>query len=148
MPSSETIASTQTHIRASCNETMRSISLHEKLWALPNILSDAFITSSKRQPNDCLLNRLFKRRSKKTSKPVSLAFVRGIHRSTVNAPHKGPVTRKMFPFDDVIMLCFEVRYRMVLPIPHRITILPSSTSNSTLNNLISWLNQNFRGQAI
>ena len=23
--------------------------------------------------------------------------------SPVNSPHKGPVTRKMFPFDDVIM---------------------------------------------
>ena len=34
---------------------------------------------------------------------VSLAFVRGIHRLPVNSPHKGPVTRKMFPFDDVIM---------------------------------------------
>ena len=34
---------------------------------------------------------------------TSLAFVRGIHRSPVNSPHKGPVTRKMFPFDDVIM---------------------------------------------
>ena len=34
---------------------------------------------------------------------ASLAFVRGIHRSPVNSPHKGPVTRKMFPFDDVIM---------------------------------------------
>ena len=32
-----------------------------------------------------------------------LAFVRGIHRSPVNSPHKGPVTRKMFPFDDAIM---------------------------------------------
>ena len=32
-----------------------------------------------------------------------LAFVRGIHRRAVNSPHKGPVTRKMFPFDDVIM---------------------------------------------
>ena len=35
---------------------------------------------------------------------ASLAFVRGIHRGPVNSPHKGPVTRKMFPFDDVIML--------------------------------------------
>ena len=35
---------------------------------------------------------------------ASLAFVRGIHRWPVNSPHKGPVTRKMFPFDDVIML--------------------------------------------
>ena len=34
---------------------------------------------------------------------VSLAFVRGIHRGPVNSPHKWPVTRKMFPFDDVIM---------------------------------------------
>ena len=34
---------------------------------------------------------------------VSLSFVRGIHRSPVNTPHKGPVTRKMFPFGDVIM---------------------------------------------
>ena len=37
---------------------------------------------------------------------ASLAFVRGIHRAPVNFPHKWPVTRKMFPFDDFIMLCF------------------------------------------
>ena len=42
---------------------------------------------SNHQPHDCLLNRLFRRRSKKTSK------LRG----------KWPVTRKMFPFVDVIM---------------------------------------------
>ena len=35
---------------------------------------------------------------------ASLAFVREIHRGPVNFPHKWPVTRKMFPFDDVIML--------------------------------------------
>ena len=34
---------------------------------------------------------------------ASLAFVRGIHWWPVNSPHKGPVTRKMFPFDDVTM---------------------------------------------
>ena len=33
----------------------------------------------------------------------SLAFVRGIYRLPKNSPHKGPVTRKMFPFDDVNM---------------------------------------------
>ena len=27
----------------------------------------------------------------------------GIHQGPVNSPHKWPVTRKMFPFDDVIM---------------------------------------------
>ena len=36
-----------------------------------------------------------------------LAFVRGIHRGPVNFPHKWPVTRKMFPFDDVIMNAAE-----------------------------------------
>ena len=34
---------------------------------------------------------------------ASLAFVWGLHRGPVNSPHKWPVTRKMFPFDDVIM---------------------------------------------
>ena len=34
----------------------------------------------------------------------SLAFVRGIRRWPVNSSHKGPVTRKMFPFDNIIML--------------------------------------------
>ena len=40
---------------------------------------------------------------RKHQSSASLAFVRGIHRSPVNSPHKWPVTRKMFPFDDVIM---------------------------------------------
>ena len=40
---------------------------------------------------------------RKHQNPASLAFVRGIHRWPVNSPHKWPVTRKMFPFDDVIM---------------------------------------------
>ena len=39
---------------------------------------------------------------RKHQSSASLAFVRGIHRRPVNSPHKGPVTRKMFPFDDVI----------------------------------------------
>ena len=34
----------------------------------------------------------------------SMAFVRGINRWPVNSPHKWPVTRKMFPFDNVIMV--------------------------------------------
>ena len=77
---------------------------------------------SNHQPHDCLLNRLFMRRSKKRSKfrvtglcagnsPVTVAwrqtlettrFFKGL-RWPVNSPHKWPVTRKMFPFDDVIM---------------------------------------------
>ena len=41
---------------------------------------------------------------RKHQSSASLAFVRGIHRGPVNSPHKWPVTRKMFPFDDVIMM--------------------------------------------
>ena len=41
---------------------------------------------------------------RKHQSSASLAFVRGIHRWPVNSPHKGSVTRKMFPFNDVIML--------------------------------------------
>ena len=40
---------------------------------------------------------------RKHQSSASLAFVWGIHRGPVNSPHKCSVTRKMFPFDDVIM---------------------------------------------
>ena len=52
---------------------------------------------------------------RKHQSSASLAFLRGIHRWPVNSPHKWPVKRKMFPFDDVIMwyhsilpMCFTV----------------------------------------
>ena len=41
---------------------------------------------------------------RKHQSSASLVFVRWIHRWPVNSPHKGPVTRKMFPFDDVTKL--------------------------------------------
>ena len=41
---------------------------------------------------------------RKRQSSASLTFVRGIHRWPVNYPHKWPVTRKMFPFDGVIIL--------------------------------------------
>ena len=47
---------------------------------------------------------------RKHQSSASLAFVRGIHRWPVNSPHKWPVTRRIFPFDDVIMLrCLQWR---------------------------------------
>ena len=39
---------------------------------------------------------------------MSLAFLRGIQQSPVNSPHKWPVTRKMFPFDDIIMIIWFI----------------------------------------
>ena len=41
---------------------------------------------------------------RKHQSSASLTFVRGIHRWPLNSPHKEPVTRKIIPFDDVIML--------------------------------------------
>ena len=57
---------------------------------------------SNHQPHGCLLNRLFRRRSNKTSKLRVTGLCVGNSPGPVNSPHKGPVTRKMFPFDDVI----------------------------------------------
>ena len=48
---------------------------------------------------------------RKHQSSASLAFVWGIHRGPVNSPHKWPVTRKTFPFDDVIM-CDAIRIEM------------------------------------
>ena len=61
---------------------------------------------SNHQPHSCLLNRLFRRKSKKTSKFRVTGLCVGNSPGPVNSPHKGPVTRKMFPFDDVIMRPF------------------------------------------
>ena len=51
--------------------------------------------------SDYFLDRLLDRR--KYQRSASLDFVRGIHQWPVNSQHKGPVTRKPFSFDDVIM---------------------------------------------
>ena len=40
---------------------------------------------------------------RKHQSSASLAFARGIHWVPLNSPRKWPVTRKMFPFYDVIM---------------------------------------------
>ena len=62
---------------------------------------------SNHQPRGCLLNRLFRRRSKKTSKLRVTGLCAGNSPGPVNSPHRGPVTLKIFPFDDVIM---DTRY--------------------------------------
>ena len=62
---------------------------------------------SNHQPHDCLLHRLADADQRKHQSSATLAFVRGIHRGPVNSPHKWPITRKMFPFDDVIMRVWD-----------------------------------------
>ena len=51
---------------------------------------------SNHQPHGCLLNRLFRRRSKKTSKLRVTGLCAGNSPGPVNSPHKGLVTRKCF----------------------------------------------------
>ena len=52
---------------------------------------------------------------RKHQSSASLAFVWGSHRGPVNSPHKWPVTRKMFPFDNVIMLqLIMIEYRQAV----------------------------------
>ena len=60
---------------------------------------------SNHQPRDCLLNRLFRRRSKKTSKLCVTCLCEGNSPVTGEFPAQRPVMRKMFPFDDVILNC-------------------------------------------
>ena len=64
---------------------------------------------------------------RKHQSPASLAFVREIHRGPVNFPHKWPITRKMFPFDDVIM---------ALPLPSVLPLHIDGRSSPTLRNAI------------
>ena len=68
---------------------------------------------------------------KKHQSSASLAFVWGIHRGPVNSPHKWPVTRKMFPFDDVIMqtyylprwITWSLTSKIFLKLPLQVVVL-------------------------
>ena len=52
---------------------------------------------------------------RKHQSSAPLVFVRGIRRWPVNSPHKGSVTRKMFPFDDVIIWLYSPTLDIELP---------------------------------
>ena len=58
---------------------------------------------SDHQPHDCLLTCLFRHRSNKTSKIRVTGLCEGNSPGTGEFPAQKPITRKMFPFDDVIM---------------------------------------------
>ena len=58
-----------------------------------------------------------------------LAFVRGIHRWSVDSSHKGPVTRKLFPFDDAIMVHVQAY------IDHTLSGLPCGYTSASVMEL-------------
>ena len=66
---------------------------------------------------------------RKHQSSASLAFVRGIHRWPVNSPHKGPVTREMFPFDDVIMVKWIIIGYNHIP-KHPLVLKPTTRESS------------------
>ena len=73
---------------------------------------------------------------RKHQSSVSLAFVRVIHQWPVNSPHKAPVPRKMFPFDDVIMMVYMQRSFCVCTQPMRDGItLQCSRSRSWMRQI-------------
>ena len=72
---------------------------------------------------------------------ASLALVRGIHRGPVNSPHKWPVTRKIFPFDDVIMINTIVGPNMKWVLGQLICWDPDKMAailQTTFSNAFSW----------
>ena len=89
--------------------SMNSMAGRSIEWCFPNpywlsnTVSYCITLTSYHQPYYCLLNCSFRRRSKKTSKLYVTGFVRGSHQWPVNSTHKRLVTRKIFPFDNVIM---------------------------------------------
>ena len=71
---------------------------------------------------------------------ASLAFVRGNHRGPGNSPHKWPVTRKMFPFDDVIIVHINRRDFILDPCPNfngDLFKLPLFDATIRINNYIT-----------
>ena len=69
---------------------------------------------------------------RKHQSSASLACVRGIHRRPVNSPHKGPVTREMGPFDDVI------RVKLCHQCNHLGNTTPTIFAREMLPKIISW----------
>ena len=103
---------------------------------------------SNHQPGGCLLKRLFRHRSKKTSKLRVTGLCAENSPGPVNSPHKWPVTRKMFPFDDVMMT-----FKIATTFPRgqwvkgwRISMHDLDYSKQTLfgPNLLIWTNFNPR----
>ena len=81
---------------------------------------------------------------RKHQSSASLAFVWGIHRGPVNSPHKSPVTRKMFPFDDVIMdknLFMRSKVRLCLSLLFR-------WSTDLCTEVCEWSDQNGEGSLV
>ena len=93
----------------SWNNGMRCMSLYI-LTCYSNVIMNAMVLKI---PSLTIVNSTVYSgaNQRKHQSSASLAFVRGIHRSPMNSPHKGPVTRKMFLHEDVIMHWHRLRFK-------------------------------------
>ena len=82
------------HPETEHNDSLSSWEIWEEIWCSPASSTVCLDTNTNKHQSS-----------------ASLAFVWGIHWWPVNSPHKGPVTRKMFPlFDNVITeICYRWR---------------------------------------
>ena len=69
---------------------------------------------------------------RKHQSSASPAFVREINQWPVNSPHKWPVTRKKFPFDDVIMV-------ITVPVDPLALNSPGPSAGTALNEQLDML---------
>ena len=82
---------------------------------------------------------------RKHQSSASLVFVWGIRRWPANSPHKGPVTWKTFPFDDVIMIAIYegLLYYRICPRLSKLAICNFGSSNGLASNrgqVVTWTN--------
>ena len=84
-----------------CNTSLRSAAFHRSCLKSSSPLSlhwrhNDHDSVSNHQPHECLLNRLFRRRSKKTSKLRVTGLCVGNSPGPVNSPHKAQLREKCF----------------------------------------------------
>ena len=85
---------------------LRAIGQNEEILMMECLVLLNLVSNIIVRPKSPVSRLVFTRADQwKHQSSASLTFVRG----NVNSPHKGPVTRKMLPFDDVIMLLFHYR---------------------------------------
>ena len=97
---------------------------------------------SNHQPHGCLLNRLFTRRSKKTSKLRVTGLCVGNSPAPVNSPHNGPVMRFFLVDDFIMLLKTEIynweEFQLLLQAYFFYYFLLNDTSETLNANLIKW----------
>ena len=85
--------------------TLTAVSRDGKVWREDDHFSDVIMSAIASQTTSLTIVYLTIYSGgdeRKHQSSASLPFVRGIRRWPGISPHKGPVTRKMFPFDDIM----------------------------------------------